>query len=109
MMRPAAAFALNFSRGDDQLVAHRVLHAQVERELDRLLQPVGGEARHVQRRRARWPSSHFSMPAMPWLSMLTWPIDVRDHGAVRIDALVLGQEADARQAEAVDLLLLLAA
>ena len=32
---------------------------------------------------------------------------VRDFGAVRIDALVLGQEADAGQAELVDLALLL--
>ena len=32
---------------------------------------------------------------------------MRDLGAVRIDALVLGQEADARNAEPVDLLLLL--
>ncbi len=32
---------------------------------------------------------------------------VRDLGAVRIDALVLGEEADARQAEPVDLLALL--
>ena len=36
----------------DQLVAQRVLHAQIDRELHRLLQPVGGEPRHVQSRKA---------------------------------------------------------
>ena len=49
------------------------------------------------------------MPAMPWLSMLTWPITCETVGAVRIDALVLGEEADAGNAEPVDFLLLLAA
>ena len=47
------------------------------------------------------------MPAMPWLSILTWPMTMGDLGAVRIDALVLGQEADAGKAEPVDLLALL--
>ena len=44
---------------------------------------------------------------MPWLSILTWPIRCETCGAVRIDALVLAQEADARNAEPVNLLLLL--
>ena len=47
------------------------------------------------------------MPAMPWLSMLTWPMQVRHLGAVRIDALVLREEADAGQAEPMDFLPLL--
>ena len=52
-------------------------------------------------------SSHFSIPAMPWLSMLTRPIRCATVGAGRIDALVLAQEADAGNAELVDVLLLL--
>ena len=104
--RPAAAIALNLSRGRDQLVAHRVLHAQVDRKLDRLLQPVGGEAGQVQ----------IGEPARvePFLDAgdalvvdIDVTDDVRDLGAVRIDALVLGQEADAGKAEPVDLLALL--
>ena len=47
------------------------------------------------------------MPAMPWLSMLTRPIGCETVGAVGIDALVLGEEADAGNAEPVDLALLL--
>ena len=106
--RPAAAFALNLSRGRDQLVAHRMLHAQIDRELDRLLQPVGRKARHVQ----------VGKPAAvePFLDAgdaLVVDVDVadqmRDLGAVRIDALVLGEKADAGKAEPVDFLLLLLA
>ena len=97
---------MNFSRGEDQLVAHRVLHAQIDRELDRLLQPVGGEARHVQRRKAAAVE-----PFLDAGDALVVDVDVadqvRDLGAVRIDALVLGEEADARQAEPVDFLPLL--
>ena len=89
-----------------QFVAHRVLHAQIDRELDRLLQTIGGEARHVQ--------VGESAPVEPFLDAgdaLVVDIDVtdhvRDHRAVRIDALVLGQEADAGNAEPMDLLPLL--
>ena len=97
---------LYFCCGGEQFVAQRVLHAQIDRELDRLLQPVGGKARHVQ----------IGEPARvePFLDAgdaLVVDIDVTDHmrhhRAVRIDALVLGQEADAGNAELVDLLLLL--
>ena len=76
---------------DDQLVAQRMLHAQVDRKLDRLLQPVGGEAREVQRRKA--------VAVEPFLDAgdaLVVDVDVadqvRDLGAVRIDALVLGRK-----------------
>ena len=44
---------------------------------------------------------------MPWLSVLVEAEHMGRHRPVRIDALVLGQEAHARQAEAVDFLLLL--
>ena len=39
---PATASALNLAARRDELVAHRMLHAQVHRQLYRLLQPVGG-------------------------------------------------------------------
>ncbi len=87
----------------DELVPHGMLNAQVDGELDRLLQPVAGEPRQVQISEPA-ASSHFSMPAMPWLSILTWPIRCETCGPVRIDALVLAQEADARDAEPVNLL-----
>ncbi len=86
----------------DQLVAQRVLHAQVDGELDRLLQPVGGEPGQVQ---VGEPAA--VEPFLDAGDALVVDVDVademRDHGAVRIDALVLGQEADAGQAEPVDL------
>jgi hypothetical protein len=85
-----------------------VLHAQIDRELDRLLQAVGGEARHVQVGKAAGIE-----PFLDAGDALVVDIDVaddvRDHRAVRIDALVLGQEADAGNPELVDLLLLLRA
>ena len=49
------------------------------------------------------------MPAMPWLSMLTWPSRCETSGPDGIDALVLVHEADAGQSEAMDLLALLGA
>ena len=45
--RPAAAIALYLSRAD-QFVAHRVLHAQIDRELDRLLLAVAAKPGEVQ-------------------------------------------------------------
>ena len=83
----------------DQFVAQRVLHAQIDRQLDRLLQPVGGEARHVQRLQAAAIE-----PFLDAGDALVVDVDVadqvRDLGAVRIDALVLGEEADAGQIRA---------
>ena len=49
---------------------------------------------------------YFSMPAMPWLSMLTVPSTCAGGRAARIEATVLDAEADARNAELVDRLLL---
>ncbi len=40
--------ALNLIARLHQFVAQRVLHAQIDRELDRLLQAVGGEPGQVQ-------------------------------------------------------------
>ncbi len=92
--------------GGDQLVAQRMLDAQVEREHDRLLLAVGCKARPVQLGEA--------VPVDPLLDAddaLVLDIDVaelvRDLRAVGIDTLVLGEEADGRNAEAMDLRLLL--
>ena len=96
---PAAAMRLELVARRDELVAQRVLHAQIDGELDRLLQPVGGKAGQVQVGKA--------VAVEPFLdagNALVVDIDVadevRDLGAVRIDALVLVEEADARQADA---------
>ncbi len=45
---PAEAFGLELLARGDELVAQRVLDAQVDRKRDRLLLPVGGEAGAVQ-------------------------------------------------------------
>ncbi len=89
-----------------EFVAQGELHAQIERKLHRLLQPVGGEPRHVQ--------SGEPLPVEPFLdagNALVVDIDVadlvRNRGAVRIDTLVLAEEADAGKSEPVNFLLLL--
>ncbi len=99
---------LEFRARGDELVAQRELHAQIERELHRPLQPVGGEPRHVQ--------GGEPLPVQPLLDAgdalvvdIHVPDLVRNHRPVRIDALVLGEEADAGNAEPVNLLLLLGA
>ena len=83
-----------------------MLDAQIDGELDRLLQAVGGEAGEMQ----------IGEPARvePFLDTgdalivdIDVADDVRDLGAVGVDPLVLGQEAEAGDAEAVDLLALL--
>ena len=83
-----------------------MLHAQIDRELHRLLQPVGREPCGMQRRQPIAVE-----PLLDAGDALVVDIDeadqVRDLGAVRIDALVLVEEADARNAEPVDFLLLL--
>ena len=48
VMQAGGGLGLELVARRDQLVAQRVLHAQIDGELDRLLQPVGGEPRHVQ-------------------------------------------------------------
>ena len=49
---PAAAMRLEFGARGDELVAQRVLHAQIEASCTGVLQAVGGEPGHVQRRQA---------------------------------------------------------
>ena len=82
---------LELFRGGDQFVAQRVLDAQIDREFDRLLQPVGGEARQVQRRK---PAA--VEPLLDPGDALVVDVDVadqvRDLGAVGIDALVLARK-----------------
>src|SRR6266545_2902027 len=99
-------YGLELGAGGDQLVAQRVLHPQVDGKLDWLLQAVGGESREMQ----------IGKPARvePFLDAggaLIVDVDVademRDLGSVRIDALVLGQEADPGNTKPVNLLALL--
>ena len=92
--------------GLEQFVAQRVLDAQIDRQFHRLLQAVGGKARAVQIGQ--------TIAVEPFLhsgDALVVDIDetnqVRDFGAGRIDPLVLAQEADAGNAEAMDVLLLM--
>ncbi len=79
-----------------------MLHAQVDGELDRLLQPIGGEPGQVQ---VGEPAA--VQPFLDAGNALVVDIDEPDEVgglvAVRVDALVLRQEADARQAEPIDL------
>ena len=82
----------------NQFVAHRMLHAQVDGELHRLLQPVGRKPGRMQRREP--------VAVEPFLDAgdalvvdIDEPDQVRDLGAVRIGALVFVEEADARNAE----------
>ncbi len=104
-MTPAAAFALNFSRAAHQLLAQRVLHAQIDGQIDRTLQLVGCKPRHVQRGEP--------LPIEPLLDAgdaLVVDVHVADlvrhDRPVWIDALVLGQEADTRDPEPVNFALL---
>ena len=85
-----------------------MLHAQIDRELHRLLQAVGRKPRGMQRREpvAVEPFLHAGNALIVDIDQTD---QVRDFRAVRIDALVLVEEADARNAELVDVLLLLAA
>ncbi len=97
---------MEFGARRDELVAQRVLHAQIERERDRRLQPVGGEPRQMQRGQAL-----IVEPLLDAGGALVVDIDVademRDLGAVRIVALVFVEEADAGQTLVVDFVLLL--
>ena len=84
------------ARGD-QLVAQRVLDAKIDRKLDRPLQALGGKPGHVQ---VGKPAT--VQPLLDAGDALIVDVDVtddvRDLGAVRVDALVLRQEADAGNA-----------
>src|SRR5215472_18668181 len=83
-----------------------MLHPQIDRKLDRRLQPVSGEPRQMQRGQAL-----IVEPALDAGGTLIVDIDaadqMRDLGAVRIGALVLVEEADARQALPINFALLL--
>ncbi len=96
---------VEFCPRGDEFVAQRVLDAQIDGELHRRLQPVGGEAGQVQGRKA--------LPVEPFLDSgdaLIVDIDVtdqmRDFVAVRVVALVLLEETDARYSLPVDFALL---
>ena len=92
--------------GGDQFVAQRVLDPQVNGKLDRLLQTVGGEPRQMQIGEPAAVEPFFDA-GDPLIVDIDVADHVRDLGAVRVDALVLGQKADAGQAEPVNLLALL--
>ena len=105
-MTPAAALALNFSRALVSSSRSANCTRRSSDSYDRLLQTVGGEPRHVQRRQ--------SLLVEPLLDAGNAAVvdvdqadDLRDGGAVRVDALVLVEEADARDAEMADFVLLL--
>ena len=78
-----------FLLGGEQFVAQSMLHAKVDRELDRFLRPVGGKARHVQVSEAARIQPFFDAG-----DALVVDIDVaddmRNHRAVGIDTLVFG-------------------
>src|SRR6202022_2889319 len=89
-------------------IAYGMLHPQVDRELYRLLQPVGRKACRMQRREpvAVEPLLHSG-------NALIFDVEQTDQGrglgAAWIGALVLIQEAEARNAEPINILLLLRA
>ena len=89
-----------------QLVAHRVLDPQIDCELYRLLQPVGREPGGVERREpiAVDPFLHSGDALIIDIHQAD---QMRDLGAVGINALVLVEKADARNAEPINILLLL--
>ena len=100
---PIAAIALNFSRSS-QLVAQRVLHAKVERELDRFEIVVGEAAPCVAREALVVDLFLDARDAL--IVDVDGAEHVRGGGAARIEAPVLDAEADAGNAELVDRLLL---
>ena len=89
-----------------ELIAQRVLDAQIDRQFHRPLQPVGGKAGAVQ-----IGQTVIVQPLLHAGDALVVDVDqadqMRDRRAGGIDALVLAQEPDAGNAEAVDVLLLL--
>ncbi len=95
-----------FFLGLEQFVAQRVLDAQVDGQFHRPLQAVGGKAGAMQigKAVAVEPLLH---PGDALVVDVDQADQMRDLGAGRIDPLVLAQEADAGNAEAVNVLLLL--
>ena len=103
---PAVALALNFAMPFCKLVAQSMLHAQIEGELDGL--EIGGgdvEACAVEILQAH-AVDVFLDAGDAHIVHVGEAEHVGGGLRVRIDALVLGQEADARDAEAVHLGLL---
>ena len=103
---PGCGQRLEFGAGGDQLVAQRMLNAQIDGKLHRGLQPVGGKPRHVQRGEpvAVQPLLHAGDALIVGIDVAD---QMRDLGAVRVAALVFAEKADARQALPVDFPLLL--
>ena len=92
--------------GLEKFVAQRVLDAQVDRQFHRALQPVGGKAGAMQVGKAV-AVEPFLHPGDALVVDIDQADQMRDFGAGGIDPLVLAQEADAGNAEAVNFLLLL--
>ena len=103
MIAPAAALALNLLHAGDEFVAQRVRRLQVERKPHRL-QRVGieREARHMRIGQALLVEI-FLHAGDADIVLVDEAEHMRAERAVGIDALVLGQEADAGQAEMEDL------
>ena len=97
---------MEFFLGLEQFVAQRMLDAQVDRQFDRPLQAIGGKAGAMQIGEAV-AVEPFLHPGDALVVDVDQTDQMRDFGAGRIDALVLAQEADAGNAEAVNFLLLL--
>ena len=97
---------LVFFLGLEQFVAQRVLDAQVDRQLHRPLQPIGGEAGAVQVGQTVIVEP-FLHPGDALVVDIDQADQMRDFGAGGIDPLVLAQEADTGNAEAVNVMLLL--
>ena len=97
---------VKFFLGLEQFVAQRMLDPQVHRQFDRTLQTIGGKAGEMQigKTVVVEPLLH---PGDALIIDIDEADQVRDLVAGRIDALVLAQEADAGNAEAMDFLLLL--
>src|SRR5262249_36238895 len=96
---------LEFGACGDQLLAQRVLRAQINRQIDRTLQLIGCEPRHVKRGEP--------LPVEPLLDTgdaLVVDVHVadlvRNDRPVWIDAFVLGQETDTRNSEPMNISLL---
>ena len=103
---PDGGMGVKFFFRLEQFIAQCVLDADVDGKLDRLLQPVGRKAGAMQVGEA--------VGVEPFLDAgnalvvdIDEPDQVRHLRPVRIDALVLAQEADAGDAEAVNVVLLL--
>jgi len=89
----------------EKLVAQRVLDAQVDRQFHRPLQAIGGKAGAMQIGEAV-AVEPFLHPGDALVVDIDQTDQMRDFGAGGVNALVLAQEADAGNAEAMNFLLL---